>query len=286
MQLQDYDIATRFQATVLSSERITAADAADEVREIWFEVSDQDFEAHVGQNIGVLAPGQAEMGQEHHFRLYSIADLPHRTCDGFQRNCICVRRCHYIDRYSGEKYQGVASNYLCDLREGQSLTVTGPYGQVFELPRNPHATLILIGAGTGIAPFRAFVKHIYSHSPEFDGRIWLFHGGRTGLEMLYRNDEKNDFALYYDRQTFDAIDALSDRPGWSDAIDWGTALHSRSEELCKLLSDPNTHVYLAGLESIRDELDSALADVAGSNQRWFHWKAELEADGRWTELLY
>ena len=125
-----------------------------------------------------------------------------------------------------------------------------------------------------------------THRPDFTGRIWLFHGGQTGLDLLYRNDEKDDFALYYDHDTFEAIDALSKRPGWSDDSDWGTAMHARGEELCELLSDPKTYVYLAGLEKIRDELDDVLAEVAGSNQRWFHWKADLEAENRWIELLY
>jgi hypothetical protein len=40
------------------------------------------------------------------------------------------------------------------------------------------------------------------------------------------------------------------------------------------------------LPAIRDELDQVFAEVAGSNRRWYHWKAELQAEGRWTELLY
>ena len=286
MRLQDYDTKTRYQAKVLSSETITAPESEAEVREIWIEVESQDFDAGVGQNIGVLAPGQKEIGEEHRFRLYSVADLPQSTPDGHQRLSICVRRCSYIDEFSGEEYPGIASNYLCDLRPGESLTVTGPYGQAFEVPQVHDAALILICAGTGIAPFRAFVKHIYSSRPDFTGRIWLFHGGQTGLDLLYRNEEKDDFALYYDRDTFEAFDALSKRPGWTDKADWGTALHARGQELCDLLSDPKTYVYLAGLEKIRDELDDVLAEVAGSNQTWFNWKADLQAEGRWIELLY
>jgi ferredoxin--NADP+ reductase len=286
MQLQDYDTKTRYQAKVLGSERITAAEAKEEVRDISIEVESQDFDAQAGQNIGVLAPGQTEIGQEHHFRLYSVADLPQVTKDGHQRLSICVRRCSYIDEFSGEEYPGVASNFLCDLRPGETLTVTGPYGQAFELPKDHDATLILICAGTGIAPFRAFVKHIYSHRPDFKGRVWLFHGAQTGLDLLYRNEQKDDFALYYDHDTFEAFDALSKRPGWSDDSDWGTAMHARGEELCKLLSNPKTYVYVAGLEKIRDELDDVLAEVVGSNQTWFHWKTVLEAEQRWIELLY
>jgi ferredoxin--NADP+ reductase len=175
---------------------------------------------------------------------------------------------------------------LCDLRPDETLTISGPYGQAFEVPRDHDATLILIGAGTGIAPFRAFVKHLFTKVPEFTGRVWLFHGGQTGIDLLYRNQEIDDFTLYYDRGTFEAFDALSKRPGWSDVHDWGTAMRSRAEELCKALTSPKTYVYLAGLRQIRDELDQVLSEIAGSGQRWQHWKSELEAEHRWIELLY
>ncbi len=79
---------------------------------------------------------------------------------------------------------------------------------------------------------------------------------------------------------------MSSRPGWSDTIDWATALKPRGEELIRLLDDPHTCVYLAGLQKIRDELDAVLSEFAGSTERWFAMKTELEADGRWTELLY
>lgn len=287
MQLQqEFDTTTQFAARVLSNDRLTAPDANEEVREISIEVESSDFKVAVGQNLGVLAPGQREIGQEYHFRLYSVADIPRTTPEGQQRFSICVRRCFYLDEFSGEEFPGIASNFLCDLAPGDEFTITGPYGQAFELPADNSATLILIVAGTGIAPFRAFVKNIYKNRPDFAGKILLFHGGETGLDLLYRNDEKDDFALYYDRDTFEAINALSQRPGWTDAIDWGSALRSRGEELRALLSDPTTYVYVAGLQKIRDELDAVLNEVVGPSERWPLWKAELEASGRWTELLY
>ena len=85
MQLKDYDITTRYEATVVESERITPPDSKEEVRDISFKVDRPGFGAQVGHNIGVLAPGRSEIGQEHHFRLYSIADLPRETADGCRR---------------------------------------------------------------------------------------------------------------------------------------------------------------------------------------------------------
>jgi ferredoxin--NADP+ reductase len=284
--LADYDTETRFEATVVSSDRITPEAADAEVRELVLEVNRPDFSYRVGQSIGVLAPGDREMGEQVHLRLYSVADLPESGETGRPRIKICVRRCSYIDPYSGERYPGIASHYLCDRRPGDALTISGPYGLAFEVPDEPKANLILIGTGTGIAPFRAFVKHIYRDVPGWQGRIWLFYGARSGLELLYMNDHRNDFAQYYDEETFEAFQALSARPGWTEKVAWDRVIAERGEELWRMLSDAKTYVYVAGLTKMRDELDAVFAKVAGSEEKWRRRKAELIAGRRWVELLY
>jgi len=287
MRLQDYDIKTQFLSTAVAKLRITPPESPEDVREIVLDIHDAGFDVRAGQNVGVLLPGHEEFGQDHHLRLYSIADVPEKTADGKGiRIHLCVRRCSYIDEYSGEEFRGLASNYLCDLQPGDHVTLTGPYGPAFELPADSDATLILIGAGTGIAPFRAMLKQAYQSEPAYQGRVWLFYGARTGLEMLYMNDVKNDFAQYYDKETFEAISAMSQRPHWSSVIDWNSVFHSRSEELWSMLLDPKTHVYVAGLEKIRDELDAEFAKIGGSAEKWAERKAELMASQRWIELLY
>jgi len=285
-RLEDYDTQTRFAATVVSSERITSKESEAEVRELVLDVVRPDFSVQVGQSIGVFAPGAREMGQKYHFRLYSVADLPERGDSGAPRIKICVRRCSYIDSFSGEKYKGIASNYLCDLRPGDTLSIAGPYGLAFEVPEETDANLILIGTGTGIAPFRAFVKHIYRDHPDWRGRVWLFYGARTGLELLYMNDQRDDFAQYYDRETFEAFQALSPRPAWSELVGWKKTIEERGEELWEMLSNAKTYVYIAGLEKMRDELDAVFATLAGSEKKWERRKAELMAGKRWIELLY
>jgi ferredoxin--NADP+ reductase len=284
--LEDYDTEQRFQATVVSSERITPEASGVEVRELTLDVQKPDFEFQLGQSIGVLAPGTKEFGQEYHFRLYSIADLPERGGKGLPRIKIAVRRTSYVDKYSGEQYPGVASNYLCDLVAGDTVTMAGPYGLAFEVPEEMDANLILIGTGTGIAPFRAFVKHLYKNVPEWRGTITLFYGARSGLELLYMNDERDDFSQYYDTDTFQAFKALSPRPKWTENIDWAGALAQRGEGLWSLLEQPNTYVYVAGLEKMRGELDNAFGEIAGSEQKWARRRAELSAGGRWVEVLY
>ncbi|GAB4151379.1 MAG: ferredoxin--NADP(+) reductase [Planctomycetota bacterium] len=284
MHLQNYDTSTRYQAEVVSTERITP-ETTDEVREIRLEFTAADFGAGPGQCVGVIAPGSPEFGQQEHLRLYTLADMP-ETKGGRTRVTLCVRRCQYIDDYSGERYDGLCSNYLCDLSQGDEVTLTGPYGQVFPVPDEPGANLMLIGAGTGIAPFRGFLKQIFRGEPPFDGKVRLFHGARTGLDMLYRNSERDDLSLYYDRDTFEAIDALASRPHWSDDIDWSGAMESRASEISRLLDDVKTHVYVAGREQIAERLDEVFSRLLDSPTRWARRKAEMAAGGRWVEILY
>jgi len=283
--LEDYDTETRYAATVVASERITPEESDEEVRELVLDI-DGDFDIEVGQSVGVLAPGSPDFGHEFHFRLYSVADLPERGESGQPRIKIAVRRCSYIDEYSGEKYKGIASNYLCDLRPGETLTVAGPFGPAFEPPDELDASLILIGSGTGIAPFRALVKYLYRKVPGWTGKVWLFYGAKTGLEMFYMNDRRDDFAQYYDEETFQAFKAMSPRPNWADPIAWDRAILERGEELWDMLGNPKTYVYVAGLEKMRDELDAVFGRLAGTPERWKRRKAELVAGGRWRELLY
>lgn len=285
MQLDELDLDTRFTATVVASERLTPASSTDEIRELVLDVAAPEWTLEIGQSIAVIAPGQVEFGQRDHVRLYSVADLPERSEDGHPRIKIAVRRCHYVDDYSGERYPGIASNYLCDLRAGDALTVAGPFGLPFELPPREDANLILIATSTGIAPFRAFVRHLYEHT-DFAGQVRLFYGARSGLDSAYLNDERDDFAQYYDRETFEAFKALSPRPHWGDDIDWGATIRARAEELVAMLGEPKTYVYVAGLVAIRDALDDVLADLFGSEEAWARRKAEMVAGRRWVELLY
>jgi ferredoxin--NADP+ reductase len=286
MRLEDYDTTMPSQATVVSSVPITPDGAEAEVREIVLDVDRPEFAYRVGQSIGVLAPGNPEFGTRHHFRLYSVADLPEHGASGRPRIRICVRRCRYIDPYNGEEYPGRASNYLCDLGPGDAIAITGPYGLPFEVPEEPDARLILIGTGTGIAPFRAFVRHLFRDVPTFHGRVSLFYGARSGLDLLYMNERNADLAQYYDRETFEAFHALSPRPNWADPIAWDHAFAERGGELWRMLGEAKTYVYVAGLETMRPELDRVFERLAGSPEKWIRRRAELMAGRRWVELLY
>lgn len=286
MRLEDYPTEPRYTARVVTTERITENASDVEVRELVLEVDDHQFNYEIGQSIGILSEGPDEFGGSVHHRLYSIADTPLPRELGKPEVTIVVRRCNYIDDYSGEAYKGIGSNYICDRKPGDSVTVTGPFGMPFKVPEDKTANLLLIGLGTGIAPFRGLVKRIYQEEGEWKGKVRLFYGAHSGLELLYMNDKRDDFARYYDEETFEAVQALSPRPNWADPIAWDYAIEQRAEEIWDMLSDEHTYVYVAGLLQIRNTLDKLFGAMCRSNERWMQMKSDLVEQGRWVELLY
>lgn len=282
--LSDYNTNNKYIATVKKTKRLTPEDT-EEVREILLEVQDPEFHCEVDQSFGVLVKGDGEFGNEWHHRLYSVADLPAKVKKK-TRLTMLVRRCSYVDEYSGEQYDGIASNYLCDRKVGDEITITGPFPLAFKIPEEKNANIILIGMGTGIAPFRAFIKHIYNHVKDFKGRILLFYGAKSGLELLYLNEQDGDLTNYYDKETFEAVHAFSPRPLWNDPIVLDQAIEDRAEEIIEMLSMLNTYVYVAGYEKVKEVLDKAFASVYVSEEKWKTRKAELIAGKKWAEIIY
>jgi len=285
-RLSDYDASHPRDAVVKASHRITPPDVP-EVRSILLTITHPDFSCLEAQNIGIAVPGSQAFGHERHFRLYTIANSPQRDESGAIDIELCVRRCFYIDEVSGEEYPGLASNYLCDLRAGDRLAITGPYGDAFRIPDDPDTNLLMIGSGTGIAPFRAFIQHIYEKQPEWRGKVRLYYGARTGTERLYQNDQRNDLANYYDKETFQAFEGLSHRP-WMQHDDTGLGqlLEDNAGQIWELIQDPKTHVYLAGLPKTAEDFYQSMKRVAGSAEHWRMTREALIEDDRWSELLY
>ena len=269
-------------ATVLRSDRVTPATSPEEVRQLSFSTSDLGFDGQVGYCVRVMAPGQ--YGNAYHSRLYSIADLERKpTATEFS---LCVRRCSYIDDFNGEEYQGVASNYLCNLRPGDTMEFIGPVGYPFAVPASRDANLLMIGMGTGIAPFRGLIRLIYEKIGRWQGKVRLFYGARSGLEMLYMNDENSDLANYYDQPTFKAFQAVSPRPALAAPVELDKALERNAAEVWQMLQQANTYVYVAGPETMARSVNKALQGIAGSSNAWEQTRAALAQGGRWSEVLY
>lgn len=280
MKIEELDLGRRWSARLVGSFALTPPGAHEEVRELVLEVLEPGFEFQVGQSVAVLVAGPHDFGQQQHVRLYTLASTPAEA--GPRRISLCVRRCSYLDPYSGERFPGIASNYLCDLPEGSELVLAGPVGLPFRIPDDPRSPLLMVGLGTGIAPFRALLRELYEER-QWQGRVMLFHGARVGLEAVYRDAIA---AVSRAAPDFAPVEVLSPRPAWDAPVDLGAAISRHEAEVLQLLDDPDIHVYVAGLSPIGEQFDAALAARAGGADAWAARKAGLLEAGRWMALLY
>ncbi|XP_047505160.1 nitric oxide synthase-like protein isoform X1 [Pieris napi] len=94
----------------------------------------------------------------------------------------------------GPVHYGVCSNYLMDRKPGDEVYLFIRSAQNFHLPQDLSVPLILIGPGTGIAPFRGFWHHrralLNSRTRANAGAVWLFFGCRTKTMDLYREEKE------------------------------------------------------------------------------------------------
>lgn len=282
-ELSEQDAAVTSE--VIETYRISPPDT-DEVRQLVLYVDDPAFRVAPGQNIGVVVEGDKAFGNRAHIRRYAVTDVgPVNGEDGIGLT-ILVRRCFYIDEVSGEQYPGIASNFLCDIRAGQKVALIGPFKNPFKLPKDTSANLLMIGTGTGIAPFRTMIQSVYRESIDWSGKVRLFFGARSGLESLYTNEKGSDLANYYDRDTFEAFNSLALRPLSDERDALAESLSSHIDTAWEMLNLPNTYVYLSGLQKTADITDKVFGERAGDEGDWQALKQRLLDEGRWQELLY
>ena len=162
-------------ARVVSNVRLTP-DHASEVRHLVLSLENLDYPYREGQSLGVLTPGVDDRGHANTLRLYSIASGRSGEAGQGKTVSICVKRRVVRDPETGEILQGAASNFLCDVKPGDEIAITGPVGKSFLLPEDPRSNLILIATGTGVAPFRGFLRHVFAERADWTGQIRLFAG--------------------------------------------------------------------------------------------------------------
>ncbi|MDR0693175.1 MAG: hypothetical protein LBF49_01215 [Puniceicoccales bacterium] len=124
-------------------------------------------------------------------RLYSIASSPLPNRDEIH---IVVGVVSYVNAI-GNKRNGIASNYLAhDANIGEGIRIF-VVNSMFALPTNAESNIIMVGPGTGIAPFRGFLQE----------RQWVVNkGGKVGKSWLFFGDRNRgtDFLFEEELQTF------------------------------------------------------------------------------------
>lgn len=271
------------EAEITEHYNLCHEDSPNQVCHIVLNLKGSEMRYMDGQSIGVLPPGIDEKtGKPHKLRLYSIAS-PHYGDDGNGETVsVCVKRA-----LNPPHPPGVCSSYLCDSKVGDVVKITGPVGKSFLLPPEPDANIIMIATGTGIAPFRAFLKTRFEKRAEEKGQYWLFFGAQTRKDYLYGNEL--DELLENHGDDFKLVTAWSreqqNKEGGRMYVQH--RLEEYAETIFNLLKDKKTYIFMCGLRGMEPGVMEGLQKAAESQGiQWDAFHAELKAENRWHVEVY
>lgn len=212
-------------------------------------------------------------------RSYSISSSPLVSPDEVQLTVSVVR----YEGARGGKRHGVASTYLADRAETVPVFLqSAPH---FRPPEDALTPMIMVGPGTGVAPFRGFLheRRALGHT----GRNWLFFGDQHRAENYYYQDELEAFAA-------DGLLTRLDTAFSRDQAERVYVQHKMREHgeiLWRWLQD-GAHFYVCGdAARMAKDVDVTLTDIikvhGGMSESAAHdYKRALIADKRYVRDVY
>jgi len=214
-------------------------------------------------------------------RLYSISSSHNATPGKLSLTVDCVR---YV--IGKRKRLGLASTFLAErINPGDELNVYVQKAHGFALPADPKTPIIMIGPGTGVAPFRAFLHD--RKATGAPGRNWLFFGHqRSDCDFFYQ-EELN--AL----KTSGLLTRLS--LAWSRDGAKKFYVQDRMREVGRELWTwlaEGAHVYICGdAKRMAKDVERALVDIvaqfgARSTDEAVSFVADLKKNGRFQLDVY
>ncbi len=288
-----YRPKTPYEGTVIENYSLLKEGAIGRVNHITFDLKDSDpFLNYVeGQSIGIMPAGEDANGKPHKLRLYSIASTRHG--DDFNGNTVslCVRQLQY--EKDGETINGVCSTYLCDIKPGDKVKITGPVGKEMLLPDEEDANIVMLATGTGIAPMRAYLRRMFEPTEKeknkwnFKGKAWLFMGAPKSANLLYEEDLQRYIAENPDNFKYTKAISREQQNTKGGRMYIQDRVLESANELFNMIEDEKTHIYLCGLKGMEPGIDEAMTKAAEEKGlNWSELRPQLKKAGRWHVETY
>ncbi|MEM6600665.1 MAG: sulfite reductase subunit alpha, partial [Verrucomicrobiota bacterium] len=214
-------------------------------------------------------------------RLYSIASSP-KAHPGEVHLTVGAVRYSYQDAERG----GVCSTFMADrLALGECAGVFVQTSHGFRLPVNTDVPVIMVGPGTGIAPFRAFLEE--RAATQAKGKNWLFFGDqKSATDFLYQDQ----LEAYFSSGVLNRLDLAFSRDQ-AEKIYVQDRMQEKGEEIWQWLQD-SAHFYVCGDASrMAKDVDAMLhrivqqhggMDEAGAKT----YIKQLKSDKRYQRDVY
>jgi len=279
---------------IVSVKRIVGAQATGEVCDIIIDHAGK-MPYWEGQSYGVIPPGiNPKNGKPHTNRLYSIASTRYGDDMKGTTTTLCVRRATYYCpelKADDPAKKGVCSNFLCDSKPGDEVMLTGPAGKVMLMPESkPETDLIMVATGTGIAPYRAFLRRLFVEKTPaakvYKGVAWLFLGVANSDALLYDEEWQAIKAKYPENFKLDYALSREQNNKKGGKMYIQDKMEEYADEIFSRLKNGG-HIYFCGLKGMMPGILTMLEEVAKSKgldwaETLKHWKEE----GQWHVEVY
>lgn len=283
-----------FIGKCISNEALVKEGGIGLVQHLKFDLTGGDLRYIEGQSIGIIPPGLDKNGKPEKLRLYSIASTRHGDDVNDKTVSLCVRQLEYEHPETKEKVFGVCSTFLCNLKPGDELKITGPVGKEMLLPEDTDAKVIMMATGTGIAPMRAYLWRMFKDAeraanPEyqFNGFAWLIFGVPTTPNLLYKEELEEMQQRYPNNFRLTAAISREQKNPSGGRMYIQDRVAEHADELWQMIKEEKTHTYICGLRGMEDGIDAALtAAAAKEGITWSDYQKNLKKAGRWHVETY
>ena len=283
-----------FVGKCVSNDGLLADGGIGMVQHVKFDISAGDLRYFEGQSIGIIPPGKDAKGKNNKIRLYSIASTRHGDDVDDKTVSLCVRKLEYKDEKTGKEVEGVCSTFICGLKPGDEIQITGPTGKEMLLPDDPEANVIMMATGTGIAPFRAYLWRMFKNNERhanpdysFKGLAWLVFGVATTPNILYKDELEEIQEKYPDNFKLTYAVSREQKNAEGGKMYIQDRIAENADELWSLIQQEKTHVYICGLKGMETGIDAALTNAAiKSDVKWSEYRSQLKRAGRWHVETY
>ena len=212
-------------------------------------------------------------------RLYSIASSLSAHTEEVHLTVAVVRY-----EGNGRKRMGVCSSYLAE-RVGESIPCYLHPNKNFKLPENASTPIIMVGPGTGIAPFRAFIEE--RKAIDATGKNWLFFGDRSQKTDYLYGDE---WESYQKEGILNELDLAWSRDQ-SKKVYVQHKMLEKQAELWRWLQDGAVFYVCGDASQMAGDVDKALRTIAkeqGSmnEEDAGDWVKGLQKEKRYLKDVY
>eukprot|EP00569_Conticribra_weissflogii_P006359 CAMPEP_0171350822 /NCGR_PEP_ID=MMETSP0878-20121228/37360_1 /TAXON_ID=67004 /ORGANISM="Thalassiosira weissflogii, Strain CCMP1336" /LENGTH=431 /DNA_ID=CAMNT_0011855849 /DNA_START=85 /DNA_END=1380 /DNA_ORIENTATION=- len=283
-----------FTGKVVSTKRIVGPKATGETCHIIIDHKGE-FPYWEGQSWGVIPPGVREKdGKPHAVRLYSIASSRYGDDMTGKTGSLCVRRATYWCpelQADDPAKKGICSNFLCDTQPGDEVMMTGPAGKVMLMPEeDPKTDYIMVATGTGIAPFRGFIRRLFfENTPAakaYKGQAWLFLGVANSDALLYDDEFQEAKSKFPDNFRLDYALSREQNNKKGGKMYIQDKVEEYADEIFEKLNN-GAHIYFCGLKGMMPGIQDMLKSVCESKGLDYDaFIKDLKAKKQWHVEVY